>query len=893
MSNETPREAPLSKRTPTERRCRPARAAAVQRPDMAVGEAGREILERVTDGIVALDREWRYIYANSIGAALLGRRPEELIGKHIWTEFPEGVGQPFHLAYERAMAEQVPVVLEDYYAPWGRWFENRIYPGPNGLTIYFHEITDRRRTDEELRKSQESYRTLAEAAPIGIFRTDVTGQTTYVNPRWCEISGLAASAALGNGWLEAVHPEDRQRLARGWSVDATTGRDSSAEYRFLRADGTVVWVSGHAVPELDEQGRIIGWVGTISDVTEHRRARLVESRLQILLNRLDVGVFLVRLDGRVVEANRACLEAFGYAPDTPLEQIDITTHYLDPADRKAMVDALRRTGHLHDYHVRLRRLDGSTFWASFTETLRRSQDGEAVIEGLLENITEQVETESRLRMLAAALEATAQAIVITDREGRITWANRALGVLTGYLPNDIVGQRTSVLKSGRHPEDFYRHLWETILAGEVWRGEIVNRRKDGSEYTEEMVITPVRDGAGAITNFIAIKEDVTERRAMAARLEQQGRLALVGRLAGGLAHDLNNMLVTMLTYPDLLLREEKLSPRSRSALETIVEQGRRSARLLRQMLDFSRPSAGQLRPVSIGPFLDDLAGVLRSTLPETIRVTLHVGDFGGHRVMADPIQLQQILMNLALNARDAMPAGGELSFRAEPYELAAGDPTPCFGLTPGHWVRLTTTDTGSGIRAEDLPRVFEPFFTTKPPGQGTGLGLSQVYGLVKAHGGQVTVGSSRGAGTIVEVWLPATLAEEPPVTCPDLAGGRGETVLVVEDESAVREAVRAALDLLGYRVLESGDGLQALAVLEAGTHVDLLVTDATMPVMGGLDLLHAARQRGLTVPAVVLTGYATDSSREELLRAGATEVVHKPLELGELAAVVRRTLTRR
>ncbi|HUK13518.1 MAG TPA: response regulator [Thermoanaerobaculaceae bacterium] len=477
-------------------------------------------------------------------------------------------------------------------------------------------------------------------------------------------------------------------------------------------------------------------------------------------------------------------------------------------------------------------------------------------------------------------------------DGKVLDSNRAFRDLLGVSEEQLA----AVSLPGFYADPAERERLLASLRSEraVHDFHVELRRLDGRSLWASLTEALSQDEAGACL-VDGILEDITEKLAAAARIEHQNRLALVGQFAGGLAHDLNNILVAILTYPQALLREEALSERARRALETVAAQARRGAEIVRKMLDFSRQSRSEPCAVAVEGFVTDLVRVLRSVIPETIRIESSLTGAGGSDLWADPTQLQQIVMNLALNARDAMPVGGVLTIAAAPVRVEEGEAPPCAGLAAGRWVRLTVRDTGTGILPEHMGRLFEPFFTTKPAGEGTGLGLSQVYGLVQANGGQIAVTSVPGAGTTFDVYLP--MSRVPRASGDAAAGarravGRGETVLLVEDEGEVRQALRLALEILGFRVVEAPNGAAALEALDGTPGVDVVVTDGAMPVMGGLDLLHAMTKAGRSVPTIVLTGHSTGGSAAEFRAAGACEIATKPVELDDLGAMVLRALGR-
>ncbi|MDD5565109.1 MAG: response regulator, partial [Thermoanaerobaculaceae bacterium] len=374
--------------------------------------------------------------------------------------------------------------------------------------------------------------------------------------------------------------------------------------------------------------------------------------------------------------------------------------------------------------------------------------------------------------------------------------------------------------------------------------------------------------------------------------ETQQRLAVVGEVAGGLAHDLNNILQAIMVFPEGV-RGRTVDPKVQEVLDVVADQAQRGATLIRRILDFSRRSTTERRTVDVVPFAAAIAGLLRRALPETVAVSFAGPPAPGLHISADPTQLEQILLNLALNARDAMPEGGTFGLSVEPLNLAPDATPPIARMPPGEWVHIAAADTGCGIAPEHLNRIFEPYFTTKPKGKGTGLGLAQVYGLVGQNDGFIAVASTPGRHTTFNLYFPIVPAEASPepAVAVETPGGAGQTILLAEDEPEVRGALRTMLEVLGYRVLEAPDGRAALAHLEAGERPDLLLTDSTMPGMSGAELIVAARRLRPQLKVLALTGYSAEGVLAKLRESGADEILSKPASVDQLARTVARVLT--
>lgn len=514
---------------------------------------------------------------------------------------------------------------------------------------------------------------------------------------------------------------------------------------------------------------------------------------------------------------------------------------------------------------------------------------------------ERQHAEETLHLQSTALNAAANAILIADRTGLIQWVNPAFCDLTGYTAAEAIGKDLrELVKSGQHDQAFYKNLWDTILSGQVWRGEIINRRKDGSLYTEEETITPVRNPQGKISHFIAIKQDVTPRKTLEAenqKLTEQfyhaQKMDSIGQLAGGIAHDFNNLLVPIVGYAELGMMTTPPNSGLYTHFEQIKGAGVRATSLTRQILAFSRRQVLETTRVDLNQVIIEFEKMLRRLIGENIILRTHlVADLPA--IKADKGQLEQVLLNLVVNARDAMPNGGRLTIETSHVVLDEAYVSRHMEAQPGPHVLLAVSDTGHGMDAATRQRIFEPFFTTKTRGHGTGLGLSTVFGIVKQHGGNIWVYSEPGQGTTFKVYLPVTetliptAQPEQPVVG-SLEGT--ETILVVEDEAAVRQLVGSALRLYGYRVMEADDptkGLKLASVCQDAIH--LLLTDVIMPAMNGRELFQRLVVDRPELKVLYMSGYTDDAITYHGVLDEGTTFLQKPFTIYSLLQKVRAVL---
>jgi two-component system, cell cycle sensor histidine kinase and response regulator CckA len=508
---------------------------------------------------------------------------------------------------------------------------------------------------------------------------------------------------------------------------------------------------------------------------------------------------------------------------------------------------------------------------------------------------EQQSAEESLRKLSRAVEQSADTVVITNREGIIEYVNPAFEKITGYRKEEARGQTPRLLKSGEQALETYQEMWKTILAGNVYRRIFVNRKKNGELYYVEESICPVRDGDGRVTHFIANGRDLTERLRLEAQLLQAQKMDAIGRLAGGVAHDFNNLLTIITSYSELALDTVPHESPLEAKIQEILLAARRAAELTRQLLAFSRKQPQALRVVELNQVVAGIAKTLPRLIGEDIEFTFVPGPNVGC-VRVDPLQIEQVLMNLAANARDAMPEGGH--FRIETFSLHLdedyihGKPAV---IPMGNYAVITVSDDGVGIPREDLPHIFEPFYTTKPSGKGTGLGLATVYGIVKQNNGFVWVYSETDRGTVFKIYLPSLNSRTQftdTETFDHTVETRGtETILLVEDEPAVRRSTAEFLRLQGYKVLEAKDGLDALAVSRAqDDKIHLVMTDVVMPNMSGGELAQRVLQVRPNMRVLFVSGYAGKTVLDHKVVDLETNFLQKPYTLRQLSRKIRSAL---
>ena len=634
----------------------------------------------------------------------------------------------------------------------------------------------------------------------------------------------------------------------------------------------------------------------VDDISERKKNESLSRELAAIVESSQDAIIGARLDGTVTSWNSAAERLYSLPAASAIGK---TIFLIDPRGKDGQLDEvfaeIRQGKPTSNLEIQTQRKDGTRIDVSLTVSPTKNNAGEVTgVSAIARDITQKRRTVEQLRLQGAALTATANAILITDGTGKILWVNPAFTKLTGYNFDEAISQNPRVLKSGEHAPAFYKQMWNTILAGEVWHGEVVNRRKDGSTYTEEMTITPVLSTTGEISNFVAIKQDVSTRISLEQQLRQSQKMEAIRRLAGGVAHDFNNMLMVITAYGELLKEQlgedERLTPMT----DQILSAARRAGSLTQQLLTMSRKQVLTPTILDLNTVVADMGKMLTRIIGEDIDLHVTAGKNLAH-VKADASQIQQVVMNLVINARDAMPKGGRLLIETanvavdEDYVAAHN-----IEAKPGSYVLLTVADSGIGMDRQLQSLIFEPFFTTKDVDKGTGLGLSIVYGVVKQSGGFISVYSEPGQGATFKIYLPQVLEEQrsrPASSLLPMHPTRAETVLLVEDESAVREAVQAFLQKRGYTVLAAKTpGIATEIIREHEQRIDLLMTDMIMPEMNGMELAAQLTQQRPEMKVLYMSGY-TDRGMSDVAIGPGMNFLQKPFALTTLENKLREILT--
>jgi len=870
----------------------------------------RQIFEHSGEGIYQSTPEGAFIAVNPTLAEMLGyASPGEMLSsvKHIDTQLymnREERGSFLKnletLGFVKGYVSQlrrkdgtVIWVLENARvvkngAPHARYFEGTL-----------QDITERKRAEEALQESEQRYRSLVEMSPDAI-AVDWNGSIVFANAAAGQLIGAQnARELVGRKTLEFVHPDDRGTVTRQIQAVAQEGTPAPlVEERIVRLDGKIVDVEVAAIPFIYRGEPAVQFV--IRDITARNQAeREIRLLAQTVASTKDC-VSITDLEDKILFVNDAFVETYGYSREELVGR-DISM-LRSPSTRhlgRQILPATLAGGWYGE--IFNQRKDGTDFPVElWTSIVRNDIDEPVAMVGVARDISERKKSEESMRKLLGAIEQSAEVIFMTERDGTITYVNPAFERVYGYTETEVVGHTPRVLKSGVSTQGDYASFWQKVLAGESLHLELVNKTKSGQLITVESSVSPLLDGEGAIIGFIAIQNDITERKrsqeehkVLEAQLLQAQKIESVGTLAGGIAHDFNNILGIILGHATLLDRmceDPSKFLRSRDAIVTAVQRG---ASLVQQILTFARKTEVSFETIQVNETITELVKMLEETFPKTISFSLQLSPVVT-RMHADRTQLHQTLLNLCVNARDAMPDGGLLSI-----QTTAVDGADLYRAFPDadqeKYLCITVADTGMGMDEATRRRLFEPFFTTKPTGKGTGLGLAVVHGIMKSHQGHIQVDSAPGKGTAFHLYFPMPeheagiqQMESSVESQPD--GGK-ETVLFVEDEIELRDMVTTLLESKGYHVLSATDGEQAIRLYETrGSEIALVISDMGLPRIGGEEVFRKMKTIRPGVKVILVSGYLEPERKTDLLKQGARGFVQKPYVPSELFKIIREAL---
>ena len=871
----------------------------------------RDFAEASSDWMWELDAEYRFTYISDRIRDVIGLNPKDAIGKNR-KEIAEGtVPQTNWRIYDDALRKKTAFRDFEY------WTTNdaserkllRVSGKPvvddEGTFLGYRgtgtNITQQRETEEREARIRRQFLDAIETVPVAFALFDAEDKLALWNNLYSSVAAPEVDLKVGMPFETIV----RTVLESGGFVVDQGDEEKWLQNRLKqhrnprgpfinqRENG---WfqIREHTTPD----GSTLLVTVDISDLRKAEESlRESERHQKAILDNISDIAWLKDREHRFIATNEAFAKFSGLEPSDLLGK---TTTEIWPRElaKGYMVDddEVITTGRRKKVEEILEGKDGKRIWVETIKSPVFDETGHATGSvGTARDITERKETELTLRKLSAAVEQSPASIFITDTDEIVEYANPRYFKHTGADPSDVIGSVPDFLKADEEAPEQIEHMWRRVKSGREWRGERRNRRKNGDLYWSSLAISPITNSAGEITNFLGISEDTTDRRRMDAQLRHAQKLEAVGTLAGGVAHDFNNILTGVMGHCYIAVEKLGVEHEVQFNLEQIKTASERARDLVAQLLAFSRRREADLRPVFLQSVVDEAIKLVHASTPSTITINWRVADNAG-TVMVDPTQVHQVILNLCSNAAGAIgDTHGTIDVSVE--NVVTEEPIVAAGLTllPGNYARLLISDTGCGMDAYTRDRAFDPFFTTKPVGSGTGLGLAAVHGIVEEHGGGVQIESEVGQGTTISIYLPCANEEEAKSTKKIREGfGGTERILLIDDERMVLQSIGPYLEHFGYEVEALTSGLAALAVFQSmPDHFDLVVTDQVMPGMTGDNLALKLREIRPEIPIILCTGYKPPNSENDPKTTGIDEVVRKPVEPSELGYVIRKTLNAR
>jgi PAS domain S-box-containing protein len=758
------------------------------------------------------------------------------------------------------------------------------------------DISDRKQAENALSESEARFRSTFDNAAVGVSHIGMDGRWLRVNQRLCEIVGYSRDELLQRNFQEITHPEDLPlTLSRFTDLHRGMIGTYHLEKRYVHKDGHPVWVELTSALQRNEAGDPVYSISIIQDISARKAAehalRESEIRMRALLDASQDEILLVSTNGEVLASNKAAERRLAKRTGDA-SPVGARLEALLPPDqaeqRLRRIRQVASTATLIHWEAPIR----SRWFEFWFYPVLRPNNLVSEVAVYAREITQQKKSQADLSKLFQAIQQSPTSVVITDRDGSIEYVNPKFCEVTGYTEEEAISQNPRVLKSGHTPQEVYTELWETISSGNVWRGELLNKKKNGELFWELASIAPVMQD-DTIAYYVAVKEDITERKQIEDQLRQSQKMQALGHLTGGIAHDFNNLLGIVIGNLQLLNERVGGDARNREFLDDALWAARRGGELTHRLLAFARKQPLKPTIIDLNEVVRGITELFRRTLGMSIRIEEVLAPFLW-KALADRGELERALVNLAVNSRDAMRGTGTLTLETRNALLDEDYAEQYEEVVAGEYVLLAVTDTGTGMPPEVAERVFEPFFTTKEVGQGSGLGLSMVYGFVKQSGGHVSVYSRLGQGTSVKLYLPRapSSSAEPHEKTPngyfqDMAD---KVVLVVEDESKLRRVAVKMLDRLGLQSLQAETAQDALELL-ADAHVDVLFTDIELAGgMNGTELAKAAHDLRPQLKVLYTTGFAREASLHERGLDERAPWLLKPYSHQELARELKALL---
>lgn len=762
------------------------------------------------------------------------------------------------------------------------------------LLSLINDITDRQATEKALIDSQKKFKQAFEASPdsIKITRLD-DGKYIDINRGFTNLTGYSWADVRGKTSLQLSiwhNADDRntfiERLLKNGFCENLEAkfRGKNNRIRTGLISGRILLLKN--VPHI---------ISITRDITERRRIEreITEQRnlFEVMFNAIDDGVVITDTSRKIIMANKGMEKTFGYAPKELIGN-SISMLHANAARYRQNGKAKSTQHYITSYTTK----NGHEFPGETLGVKLFNQQKEWIGNlGIIRDITERKKKEEEMGRLEKAIEQAHDTIIITDPDGTIQYVNPAFEKITGYSREEVIGENPRILKSGKHDDAFYQKLWDTVTSGRTFTGRIVNKRNNGDLFTEEVSISPIADTSDEIINYVAVKRDISDQLQLEEQYQQAQKMEAVGRLTGGVAHDFNNILGIIIGYAEIVLDDLDQSHTLYDPLEKILEAGEKSARIIKQLLAFSRKQSIAPKIIDLNSAVEGMLKMIYRLIGENIEVFWEpLAD--PLIIKMDPVQIDQILANLCINSKDAINGIGKLHLETSRVTLDSDYCDNHLGFRPGNYAKLTVSDDGCGIKKEDQNKVFEPFFTTKKLGQGTGLGLATAYGIMKQNSGFINLYSEPEIGTTITLYFPTFSEDEqtPSFETEVVPGaGRDKSLLVVEDDFSLLTMTKKMLERQGYNVLAANSPSEALAIARRHTNtIHLLLTDVVMPEMNGRMLADMIQSHQSAMQVLFMSGYTETAITQGCLLDEGIHFIQKPFTKNELLLKLDRTLNK-
>ncbi len=870
-------------------------------------ERYRKLVEGQSDLLVEVDLESRFLFVSPSYCRMFNKTEDELLGR----TFLPLVHEDDRASTEQALKTLLVPPHEAYMEQraktkdgwrWLAWKDSAVLDADGNVVSILglgRDITEQKKAEQALAESEEKFRNLVESSSDWIWEVDADGRYTYCSPQVEKILGYTPQEIIGKTPVELMDPREAERIRKQFHALCTAAKPFvSLENINLHKDGRPVILETSAVPVLSPDGRFLGYRGIDRDITKRKQSEdaLKEStqKLALHIEHTPLGVVGWDTECKVTEWNPAAEKIFGYTreealgrhasfivPDSAREQVGRT-----------ILQLMGKKGGTRSANENITRSGERIACEWYNTPLVDDHDRVIGAASLVMDVTARKKAEEERERLMFAIEQSAEMVLITDADAKILYVNPAFERVTGYSRDEVLGRTPKMVQSGRHAPAFYKKLWSTISAGRSWSGRFINMKKDGTVYTEEATISPVTDEAGKIINYVAAKRDVTRELELEDQLRQAQKMEAVGQMAGGIAHDFNNLLQVICGYAELAQMDMDADHPLAAAIGEIMIAAQRGKGLINQLLAFSRRQVIKPVDIDLNQLINAIRNMLGKLIGEHIELRVITGQ-GIGTIHADSGLIEQVLMNLCTNARDAMPDGGTLTIETENVQVDAEYARANAWAVVGRYVLLRVSDTGFGMDSRTLEHIFEPFFSTKEVGKGTGLGLSTVFGIVQQHHGHIHSFSEAGKGTSFEIFLPTVdrQAAEVPSTASGPVSGGTETILVAEDDETVLKLAEHLLTHAGYRVLTARDGREALAMFKQhAREIDMVMFDVVMPHMGGKQALDQILALRPGLPHLFASGYSENEVHTDFIQNRELHLLNKPYQAETLLRKIREVL---